>query len=104
MTDPGLIDPEALYDDRALRHALGLAILAAARRSGLCALPVMESVLLKALGFSLGLNLERRTTPPRHEADGQGVHEPRRLTTRRAGPRGAALLTGCGRLTTWPPT
>ena len=36
MIDPVLIDPEALYEDGALRRALGLspAALAAARRSG----------------------------------------------------------------------
>ena len=36
MTAPVLIDPDALYDDRALRQSLGLtaATMAAARRSG----------------------------------------------------------------------
>jgi hypothetical protein len=36
MTEPVLIEPEALYDDGALRRALGLtpSVLAAARRSG----------------------------------------------------------------------
>ncbi len=36
MIEPVLIEPDALYDDAALRHAIGLspARLAAARRSG----------------------------------------------------------------------
>jgi hypothetical protein len=79
MTDPVLIEPEALYDDRALRHALGLtaAVLAAARRSGALRSTRQGKRTLYRGAWVLDW-LESSASPcqnaptPRHEAAGPG--------------------------------
>ena len=74
MIDPVLIEPEALYDDGALRQALGLtpSTLAAARRSGELRYTRQGKRTLYKGAWVLAW-LEADANTPRHEANGQGV-------------------------------
>lgn len=76
MTEPVLIEPEALYDDRSLQHALGLspATLAAARRSGALRFTRQgKRTLFKGAWVLAWLESDSTPPTPRHEADARGV-------------------------------
>jgi len=72
MIEPVLIDSEALYDDGALRQALGLtpATLAAARRSGMLRYTRQGKRTLYKRAWILAW-LESESAA--HEPDGRGV-------------------------------
>lgn len=74
MTEPISIEADALYDDRALRRALGLsaAALAAARRSGALRYTRQGRQRLYKGAWILAW-IESSANPARREADGQGV-------------------------------
>jgi hypothetical protein len=81
MIEPVLIQPEALYDDAALRQALGLtpAALAAARRIGVLRYTRKgKRTLYKGAWILAWLECQAEQPRPRphegrHEADGRGV-------------------------------
>jgi hypothetical protein len=74
MTEPILIEPEALYDDRTLRQSLGLspAALGLARRSGKLRFARQGQRILYRGAWVLAW-IESSANMPRPEAEGQGV-------------------------------
>lgn len=80
MTEPVLIDPEALYDDGALRQALGLtsAAMTAARRSGALRFTRKgKRTFYRGAWILAWLESDAMPRPeaptPRPKADGRGV-------------------------------
>jgi hypothetical protein len=79
MTKPVLIEPEALYDDGALRQALGVTVaaLAAARRSGVLRFSRQgKRTFYKGAWVLAWIESAAPSHNPRHEAAGRGCgHE-----------------------------
>jgi hypothetical protein len=76
MIEPVMIEPEALYDDAALRQALGLtpAALAAARRIGVLRYTRKgKRTLYKGAWILAWLEAEATPRSDSHEADGRGA-------------------------------